>query len=56
MTKAWELQPDTLSATHLSNYFRSQNDREKAREWLGKALELEPNDQRLNDALKNIGQ
>ncbi len=56
MAKAWELQPDTLSATHLSNYFRSQNDREKAREWLGKALELMPNDQRLNDALKNIDQ
>jgi Tfp pilus assembly protein PilF len=47
MTEAWQLQPDTLSATHLSFFFQQKNDQKAAAEWLQKALDLAPNDGRL---------
>lgn len=47
MAEAWQLQPDTLSATHLSFFFQQKNDQKAAAEWLQKALDLAPNDVRL---------
>lgn len=47
MTEAWQLQPDTLSATHLAIYYRAKNEPAKAIEWLEKAVELMPGDERL---------
>ncbi|MCC6724115.1 MAG: glycosyltransferase family 39 protein [Saprospiraceae bacterium] len=47
MTEAWQLQPDTLSATHLAIYYRAKNEPAKAVEWMEKAVELVPRDERL---------
>ncbi len=58
MTEAWQLQPDTLSATHLAAYHKTQNDHAKTIEWLEKALELAPGDGRLGKKLaeeKSLG-
>jgi tetratricopeptide (TPR) repeat protein len=52
MSEAWQLQPDTLSATHLAIYYQAKNEPAKAVEWLEKALELAPGDERLVSALK----
>lgn len=52
MTEAWQLRPDTLSATHLSAFYHANNQLDKAVEWLEKAQALAPNDMRLKDALE----
>lgn len=47
MSEAWQLQPDTLSATHLAFFYQGKNEQETAVEWFKKALSLAPNDERL---------
>jgi protein O-mannosyl-transferase len=54
MTEAWQLQPDTLSATHLAIYYQAKNKPEKAIEWLEKAVELMPGDRRLMEEIMKV--